>query len=59
MLLAAFSLAYISDIVLRASSKYFWVDEIYTLNVCRASTWSGVKQAPSHGADHDSQPSYF
>src|SRR5579875_327267 len=37
VVLAAFSVFYFADVLLRASEKYFWCDELFTLYLCRAS----------------------
>jgi hypothetical protein len=52
-ILAIFSLFYFSDIVLRASGKFFWFDELYTVNICRLPSLGDVQQAVLHGVDYN------
>ncbi len=43
-----FSLFYFVDVLLRASEKYFWYDELFTLYLCRlgpASLWQALRGA--------------
>lgn len=51
VLLILFSLFYFWDTCLRASGKYFWYDELFTLYICRLPTFSATWQAVLHGAD--------
>jgi len=53
LILGVFSLFYFSDIVLRASGKHFWFDEIYTVNLCRIPSFHDLQQAVLHGADYN------
>ena len=48
-----FSVFYFSDIMLRASGKHFWFDEIYTVNLCRIPAFHDLQQAVLHGADYN------
>ena len=51
VLLILFSLFYFWDTCLRASGKYFWYDELFTLYICRLPTFSATWHAVLHGAD--------
>ena len=53
ILLGVFSVFYFSDIMLRASGKHFWFDEIYTVNLCRIPAFHDLQQAVLHGADYN------
>ena len=46
-----FSLFYFIDIGLRASAKYFWLDELCTVYLCRLPDLGLVHQAVLHGTD--------
>ena len=50
-LIICFSIYYYVDVLLRASEKYFWFDEIVTLNVCRFSSMPAMWNALRHGVD--------
>ncbi len=48
LLLTAFSIFYFTDVLLRASAKYFWFDEIFTLYLSRLSPgelWTALEAA--------------
>ncbi len=49
--LAIFSLFYFADTLLRASAKYFWFDELMTVNVCRLPSFHEIQQAVLHDVD--------
>jgi hypothetical protein len=42
---------YFADILLRASEKYFWFDELFTIYLCRLAGFKSTWTAVSHGAD--------
>lgn len=46
-----FSLYYFADACVRASEKYFWYDEIFTVYICRLPTFHASWNAVLHGAD--------
>jgi hypothetical protein len=50
-IIVAFSAYYFIDVLVRASEKYFWFDEIVTLNVCRFSSIPAMWNALRHGVD--------
>lgn len=56
LLLIVFSLFYFADVFLRASEKYFWYDELFTVYLCRLSLHS-LWQALHSGID--SNPPFF
>lgn len=49
--IALVSLLYFADIFLRASRKPFWLDELYTVYLCRLPTLQATLRAVYHGAD--------
>lgn len=51
LLLLAFSLYYFADVLLRATEKYFWFDEIVTLSVARFTNFFKLWDALRHGVD--------
>src|ERR1700751_1051791 len=58
ILLTAFSVFYFADVLIRASEKYFWYDELVTLYVSRLdlhSVWQGLQS----GADFNPFPFYL
>jgi hypothetical protein len=48
---ALVSCLYFADIVLRASRKCFWADELFTVYLCRLPSFRSTWAAVSHGAD--------
>ncbi len=53
LIIAAFSLVYFADICLRASEKYFWFDEIGTVNISRLPNMHDVWETVLHGMDYN------
>jgi len=51
VLLALFTIYYFGDILLRASEKYFWYDELVTVYLCRLPTLGDIHQAVIHATD--------
>ncbi len=51
LLLVIFSFLYFADVFLRASGKYFWYDEFFTIYVCRIPSLRGILAALAHGVD--------
>ncbi|MFL6415289.1 MAG: glycosyltransferase family 39 protein [Bryobacteraceae bacterium] len=49
LLVGGFSLLYFADVLLRASEKYWWYDEIFTIYACRLPTLNALWDALSHG----------
>jgi hypothetical protein len=49
--IAVLSLIYFADVIIRANSKCFWFDEIFTVLLCRLPTFGATWAAVSHGAD--------
>src|SRR5581483_2879451 len=47
----AFTIYYFADILLRASEKYFWYDELVTVYLCRLPTLGDIHQAVIHATD--------
>lgn len=45
------SAIYFADILLRASAKYFWFDELFTVYLCRLPNFRSTWTAVLHGAD--------
>jgi hypothetical protein len=45
------SVVYFADIVLKASHKCFWFDELFTTYLCRLPNFSATWAAVTHGAD--------
>jgi hypothetical protein len=50
-LLFGFSIFYFADVCLRASEKYFWYDEFFTLHLSRLPGFGVLWQALREGAD--------
>ncbi|MFL6415290.1 MAG: glycosyltransferase family 39 protein [Bryobacteraceae bacterium] len=50
-LLVAFSVIYFADMLLRASEKYWWYDELFTIYACRLPNFGALWNALSHGFD--------
>ncbi len=57
LVLAAFSLLYFAEVFIRASQKYFWYDELFTLYLCRLPTLGALLAALKSGADFN--PPFF
>lgn len=51
LLLIGFSLVYFADVLLRASEKYWWYDEIFTIYACRLPNFGALWNALVHGFD--------
>ena len=51
LLLVGFSLFYFADVLLRASEKYFWYDELVTVYLCRLPALQDIHQAVLHATD--------
>lgn len=51
LLLIAFSLFYFADVSLRASEKFFWYDELFTLYFSRLPTFHALWNALNSGID--------
>jgi Dolichyl-phosphate-mannose-protein mannosyltransferase len=49
--IAVVSTVYFADIVLKASRKCFWFDELFTVYLCRLPTFSNTWTAIAHGSD--------
>ncbi len=45
------SALYFADVLLKASRKYFWFDELFTVYLCRLPSWQSTWTAVKHGAD--------
>jgi hypothetical protein len=52
-ILAVFSLIYFATVLLRASEKYFWFDELGTVNISRLPNMNAVWQTIRHGMDYN------
>lgn len=52
-ILAVFSLIYFATVLLRASEKYFWFDELGTVNISRLPNMNAVWQTMRHGMDYN------
>jgi len=52
-ILALFSLIYFATVLLRASEKYFWFDELGTVNISRLPNMNAVWQTIRHGMDYN------
>lgn len=50
-IVVSFSILYFADILLRASAKYFWYDEFFTLYLCRLPDMRAISVALKHGLD--------
>lgn len=50
-LLVCFSVFYFADVCIRASAKYFWYDELFTVYLSRLPTFHSLWDALRHGAD--------
>lgn len=48
-----FSVVYFAAVLLRASAKFFWFDELCTVYICRLPTFSDSWKAVLHGADYN------
>jgi hypothetical protein len=55
--LAVVSLVYFADIFLKASRKCFWFDELFTVYLCRLSSFTNTWTAVTHGSDFN--PPFF
>lgn len=51
LLVSGFSLYYFADVLLRASEKYFWYDELVTVYLCRLPTLHDIHEAVIHATD--------
>lgn len=51
VLVSLFSLYYFGDVLLRASEKYFWYDELVTVYLCRLPTLRDIHEAITHATD--------
>jgi 4-amino-4-deoxy-L-arabinose transferase-like glycosyltransferase len=51
LVIAIFSVFYFVGTYLRASEKYFWYDELFTLYICRLPSFHASWTAVLHGAD--------
>jgi hypothetical protein len=49
--IALFSVLYFADIFLKASRKCFWLDELFTIYLCRLPSFQATWTAVGHGAD--------
>lgn len=58
--IAAISVIYFVDVILRATSKHFWFDELATIFICRLPNMAAVWAALiDHGADFNPPLFYF
>lgn len=53
LIVVGFSIFYFTDVLIRASEKYFWFDEIVTVYMCRLPNLHAVWQALIHGVDYN------
>lgn len=58
-LVTAFSVLYFVNVLLRATSKYFWYDELGTLYLCRLPNSHALWAALAHGVDFNPPGFYF
>ena len=49
--IALLSVVYFTDIFLKASRKCFWLDELFTVYLCRLPSFTNTWTAVTHGAD--------
>jgi hypothetical protein len=55
--LIGFSIFYFTDVLIRASEKYFWFDELVTMYICRLTSLHAIWQVVAHGVDFN--PPFF
>ena len=58
-ILIAFSLLYFTDVAIRASEKFFWYDELFTLYFSRLPTFAALWAALKSGIDFNPPPFYL
>ena len=51
MLILLFSAFYFADVLIRASEKRFWYDELFTVYICRLPSFASIWQGLLHGID--------
>lgn len=51
LVVIGFSTFYFADVLLRASEKYFWYDELVTVYLCRLPTLQDIHEAVLHATD--------
>ncbi len=57
--LIAFSLIYFTDVAIRASEKFFWYDELFTVAFSRLPTFASLWAALNSGIDFNPPPFYL
>jgi dolichyl-phosphate-mannose-protein mannosyltransferase len=58
VLLVLFTLLYFSDVLLRASEKFFWYDELFTIYFSRLPTFSSLWKVLNEGIDFN-PPAFY
>ncbi len=58
-IVACFSIFYVSDTFLRASGKYFWFDELFTVYLSRLNSFHLLWAALTTGIDFNPPPFYW
>jgi hypothetical protein len=53
LIIVVFSIVYFADVLLRASGKFFWYDELFTVYLCRLPNMHSLWAALADGVDYN------